>query len=155
MPTTDEIDKSVNLGINIVKGFLRVPGTNGMVRMFIAPDLVSQDPKHASIIEEFDLYHKEIDASGKILDDHNPAKEYDHYLDALRYCMYWLFGRKRMKVGSDFEAKAQSKDKSHVPSHEQILKDYQIPYIDNREKKDDDKPDDDLPPGSGAIWSWS
>lgn len=156
LPTTGDIDKTVNLGINIVKGFLRVPGTNGMVRLFIAPDLISQDPKHAGIIEEFELYHKKIDASGKILDDHEPEKEFDHYLDALRYVIYWLFGRKRMRVGTDYEKPKTVSPNSNVPTHEQILKDFSIPYIDNRDKKDEGGgPDDDLPPGSGAIWGWS
>ena len=150
-----EIDKgpgTVRDGINSVKKFLKVPGTNRDTKIYFAPDLFSAIPDVPGILEEMSLYHKETDQTGKILDDKNPVKEHDHYLDALRYVIYWLFGKKTGKflmAGAEKEAKS-----SHIPSLEEIARMQGIQYTDNREqftsmgKQDDKDPDDD--PGAGG-----
>lgn len=153
LPTTDEIDKSVNLGINIVKGLLKVPGTNGMSRLFIAPDLASKNLNHKGILEEFELYRKKMDAANRIMDDDEPEDKNNHYMDALRYMCWWLFGRMRMQMGTD--PLIGGRERSNIPSLEQIAQEHGIQYMDNRDRKDDD--DDDDPDGrpSGAIWGWT
>lgn len=150
-----EIDKgpgTVKDGINSVKKFLKVPGTNRDTKLYFAPDLFSAIPDVPGILEEMALYHKETDQTGKILDDKNPVKEHDHYLDALRYVIYWLFGKKTGKflmAGTEKEIKS-----THIPTLEEIARMQGIQYTDNRDqfstmgKQEDKDPDDD--PGSGG-----
>lgn len=154
LPTTDEIDKSISLGINLVKGLLRIPGTNGLSRVFFAPDLKSSIAGKPGVIEEFGAYEKKKDASGKILDDDDPREGNDHYLDALRYMVYWLFGRMRMKVGTDFHEGPRQKLNTNIPSLDQIVREHGLHVTDNREEKDRDDDDGDFTPG-GPIWSWT
>lgn len=164
LPTTDEIDKSINMGINLVKGLLRVPGTNGQTRIFFAPDLDSKVPNHAGILEELELYHKKMDAAQRIMDNDDPEDEHNHYMDALRYCVYWLFGRMRMKVGTDYsrpeDSDPYSGTRSNIPSLNQIATQHGLQFTDNRHVLEDpDKDDGDEPPDGGrpggAIWSWT
>jgi len=163
LPTTDEIDKKINMGVNLVKGLLRVPGTNGASRLFFAPDIASSNAGHAGMLEEFELYHKKMDATNRILDNDDPHDSHNHYMDALRYCVYWLFGRMRMKVGTDYMLPDQvdpfSGDRSNIPTLDQISLQHGIQYTDNRHVLDEpnkgpDDPDDGGRPG-GAIWSWT
>lgn len=158
LPTTDEVDKtagSVNRGINVVKGLLRVPGSNGMARIFLAPDLDSNIPGIAGITEEFELYHKKQDATGKIIDNDNPEPENDHYLDALRYLIVWLFGRMRMKVGTDYEKRRTNPNQapSNIPGIEDISRQFGFQYEDNRPPEE--RGDEDLDGGSGPIFTWT
>jgi hypothetical protein len=150
-----EIDKgpgSVKDGINAVKKFLKIPGTNKDTKIFFAPDLFSLIPDVPGILEEMSLYHKETDQTGRILDDKNPVKEHDHYLDALRYVIYWLFGTKMgrfMMTGAETQVKS-----THIPTLEEIARMQGIQYQDNRDqfssmgKQEDPDPDDD-PDGGG------
>ena len=164
LPTTDEIDKTINLGVNLVKGLLRVPGTDGQSRIFFAPDLQSKVPGVAGILEEFELYHKKMDATNRILDNDDPEDKHNHYLDALRYVVYWLFGRMRLKVGTDYTQEMMAmpsfQQQSNIPSLEKIAREHGIHYEDNRhvlEDSDDDKDPKDPDGGrpGGAIWSWT
>jgi hypothetical protein len=151
-----EINKgpgTVKDGINTVKKFLKIPGTNRDTKIYFAPDLFSAMPDVPGILEEMALYHKETDQTGRILDDKNPVKEHDHYLDALRYVIYWLFGKKTGKflmAGAEQEVK-----NTHIPSLEEIARMQGVQYSDNRDqfsqmgKQDDPDPDDD--PGSGGA----
>jgi hypothetical protein len=151
-----EINKgpgTVKDGINTIKKFLKVPGTNRDTKIYFAPDLFSAIPDVPGILEEMSLYHKETDQTGRILDDKNPVKEHDHYLDALRYVIYWLFGKKTGKfVMAGFEQEAKS---THIPTLEEIARMQGVQYTDNRDqfnqmgKQDTPDPDDD-PSGGGA-----
>lgn len=155
LPTTDDIDKSISLGINLVKGMLRVPGTNGQTRMFFAPDLASTIPGMPGVIEEFEIYKKKQDATGKIMDDEDPEEGNDHYLDSLRYLAWWLFGRMRMKVGTDYAEPPRQKRETNIPSLERIVREHGLHVTDNRENAPNPGDDDpDYTPG-GPIWSWT
>lgn len=79
--------KDTDGGIQVVKKWLRSLASP-VPKMFFAKDTC------APIIHEFFMYHFKTDASGKITED--PEKEYDHWLDALRYAMYALFGKSQM-----------------------------------------------------------
>lgn len=99
LPVAD-IDKgpgSVKAGVNVVKGMLKVAGTNNLARLFICPDIRSSSTENPGLIEEFGLYAKEVDASGQILDD-KIIKSNDHYMDALRYVLYWYFGKSTFRA---------------------------------------------------------
>jgi hypothetical protein len=154
LPTTDDIDKSISLGINLVKGLLRVPGTNGQSRILFAPDLTSHVPGTPGIIEEFEIYKKKQDATGKIMDNEDPEEGNDHYLDSLRYMVWWLFGRMRMKLGHDYDPGPKVQQASNIPSLDQIVREHGLHVTDNREGSDRPDNDDDFRP-NGPIWSWT
>lgn len=154
LPTTDDIDKSINLGINLVKGLLRIPGTNGQTRVFFAPDLQTNISGVPGIIEELEIYKKKQDLTGKILDNEDPEEGNDHYLDPLRYMVWWLFGRMRMKVGNDFERPPGPNSETNIPSLDQIVREHGLQVVDNREGGPADPGDDSFRPG-GPLWSWT
>lgn len=84
LPTVSEIDKSINTGIQIIKSKLRVPGSPEP-KIFFAKETCG------SIIDEFKMYHFKTASDGTISDV--PEEEFDHWLDALRYCMTSIFGK--------------------------------------------------------------
>lgn len=150
-----EVDKgpgTVKAGINIVKKFLRVPGTNNVAKLFVAPDIVSSVTDVDGLLEEFTKYHKEMDVTGKILDDKNPAKEFDHYMDAIRYPLWWRFGEAIGKVLWGNQPSATGTG-TNIPSLDQIAVQQGIHFTDNRDefKKMGNQDDDDDPnkPGGG------
>jgi len=167
LPVVD-IDKgpgSVLAGVNLVRGFVRVPGTNKETKLFIASDIVSSIPNVPGIIEEFAKYSKEVDAAGSVLDD-KFKKGFDHYLDALRYCIYWYFGKATVRslMGEGDTRSLDSPNADMVA----LAKAQGINFNDNRQgfdhmgpqaDPDDDDDDDDDPNkgggGSGLQWAWT
>lgn len=160
-----EIDKgpgSVLKGINIVRSKLRVPGTNNDTMIFFSDELPRQvGENHPGIIEEFSLYAKEQDAAGNIMDD-KVVKANDHFLDALRYAIYWLFGKAKAQA---VFANASSGDPSkhyESPTGSQLAEMQGIKFEDNRAATShltdpNRKPDDDDDPeggggGRGGLW---
>lgn len=157
-----QIDKSkgsVKAGINTVKGFLKVPGTNNTTKLFIAPDIISTVTNVPGLLDEFRLYKKQTDVTGKILDDQNPEKGNDHYLDALRYVMFWYFGKATAKAVFSGGAAFSPGDPVN-PLAEELARMQGVNFEDNRHefkgmgyqesiKKPD--PDDDDPDGSGGA----
>ena len=157
-----QIDKgagSVRKGINVIKGLLRVPGTNNMARLFICPDIKPQVVNHPGLVEEFGMYAYDIDIGGAIRDDKNPAKGADHHLDALRYVLYWLYGKVQMTA--NFANVDQTLPYNPLPSAEDLARMQGITFNDNRHEFFDigiqpnssNKPDDDDPNGgtSGGL----
>ena len=170
LPTTDEIDKTVNMGISLVKSVLRVPGTNGKTRVFFAPDLDKNLPKkqngeeQESIFDEFELYHKKTDKAGRVLDMDDPAKEYDHFMDSIRYLVYWLVGRKKGNIvySDDMTSMYPKENKkertSNIPSNKELLRQQGINFIDTDGDSSVSSGDDgqnDPPEAGGPIWSWT
>lgn len=155
LPVTKEIDKRVNFGVNLVKGLLRVPGSNNEARVWFAPDLASTVVGVEGIMEELELYHKQMDQTGKILDDADPEDEYDHYLDALRYMVYFLFGKSRMQMGTD-PVQEREKRQSNIPSNTELLQQQGIVFIDNREESQPEQPkaSNEAEP-TGPLWTWT
>jgi hypothetical protein len=170
VPVTDDIDKSIMLGVNLVKGCLRVPGTNGKARILLAPDLDKGLPRTTegpidSIYDEFELYHKKTDSAGRVMDMDKPEDGYDHFLDALRYVIYWLIGRGRADIAfaSDYESgpgnpfQANEKTKStNIPSPQELLRQQGISFEDNSDLNTGDQEDDGKPPEAGGpMWKWT
>jgi hypothetical protein len=158
-----EIDKgpgSVRAGINTVKGYLKVPGTTDS-KLFFFPDIpVKSGTSIPCMIQELGLYSRETDVTGRIMDDKNPVKENDHYLDGLRYCMYWLFGKSQLKIGTDYldEKPFVPVSGAHnIPSLEQIARQHGLLFTDNREeysRQQKTEPDDESG-GGGLISGWT
>jgi hypothetical protein len=165
LPVT-QIDKtagSVKRGINKVKGLLRVPGTNRDAKIFFSKDLDVKDPAYdTNIIDELEMYHKKMDVAGTVKDDDDPEKEFDDFLDALRYVIYWLFAGTGKAVWAG--GLANSGTGSVL---EQAVQQHNLTYVDNRDildaegrvkspKKDDDPEGGSTPPaGGGMTWSWT
>lgn len=91
LPCPTEQTKDTPGGIQVVKKWLRSMASP-VPKMFFARDTCQP------IIQEFFMYHFKTDAAGIITED--PEKEYDHWLDALRYAMYGIFGKNRMVMGT-------------------------------------------------------
>lgn len=85
------VDKNVPDGIQVVKKWLRSLASP-MPKIYFAKETCGP------IIQEFGLFHFESDASGAITD--TPSKEHDHWLDALRYILFGLFGKASMVTAS-------------------------------------------------------
>lgn len=91
-------------GIQIVKKWLKSMASP-MPKIFFASETC------IPIIQEFQMYHFKTDASGLITED--PEKEFDHWLDALRYAMYGLFSKNKMVMAStDFEVTGPITDRN-------------------------------------------
>jgi hypothetical protein len=165
-----EIDKgpgSVLKGINIVRSKLRVPGTNSETLIYFNSELPRQiSDNHPGIIEEFAMYSKEQDAAGNVMDN-KVIKANDHHLDALRYAIYWLYGK---AVAQAVFATTGGYNATHYPSPTgpQLAEMQGINFQDNREETknltdpnrnpfDDD--DDDDPnggtSGGGLKVAWT
>lgn len=105
LPVANNADKGqINTGIQVIKKFLKVPGTTEAKILF-----ARETTKH--IVEEFTLYHYKLDAAGLISDI--PDTEYDHWLDALRYPMQLLFAKTNIILGGglSFDTTIDIKDK--------------------------------------------
>ena len=154
-----EIDKgpgSVLKGINLVRSKLRIPGTNNDTMIYFNNDLPRQvGENHPGLLEEFSLYAKDQDAAGNVLDD-KVIKGNDHFLDALRYAIYWLYGKANAQAV--FAAGATNDKKYYEsPTGPQLAEMQGIKFEDNRaatehltnpnRKPGDD--DDDDPEGGG------
>ena len=84
LPCPSKQTKDTPGGIQVVKKWLRSLASP-VPKMYFAKETCTP------IIQEFGMYHYKVDAAGEITED--PAKEYDHWLDALRYAMYELFSQ--------------------------------------------------------------
>jgi hypothetical protein len=81
----NKVDKDIKAGISVVKGFIRVPMSK-KTRLYVHSDCFG-------LRQEMGLYKYNKDAAGNYLDD--PHKADNHSCDALRYCIYTLFGKAR------------------------------------------------------------
>lgn len=70
LPIAKDIDKSINLGIQTIKRFLRVPGSQD-VKLFIAKETAMP------LADEMTLYHYKMKADGTISEI--PDTDFDHY----------------------------------------------------------------------------
>jgi hypothetical protein len=96
LPCASTVEKNTDAGIQVVKKWLRNM-SSPQPKMYFAKETCE------SIITEFGLYHFKTDAAGNPTDD--PDKANDHWLDALRYPMYELFGKGAMvMVNTDMDS---------------------------------------------------
>lgn len=88
------VKPEVNASIQTVKKYLRTPGLP-QPKLFLAKETC------APLINEFETYHYKVNAAGILTDD--PADEDDHWIDALRYIMYTLFGKSTIIMGGGLD----------------------------------------------------
>lgn len=92
LPVSPENDKSINTGVQVIKKYLKIPGSVD-TKMHLAKETCGP------LIEEFLTYHFKTSADGTITEV--PESEYDHWLDALRYPMTMLFGKSMLLMGDN------------------------------------------------------
>ena len=90
LPVSNSPKGEINTGIQVIKKFLRVPGTSD-AKIFIAKET------NTFLINEFSLYHFKSNAAGEITD--TPEGDNDHALDALRYALAQLYGKTNIILG--------------------------------------------------------
>lgn len=91
LPVANDASKpEINTSIQTVKKFLRVPGLT-QPKMFLAKETCQP------LIDEFQMYHYKLNAAGLLTDDPDDAN--NHWIDALRYIMYVLFGKTTIILG--------------------------------------------------------
>jgi hypothetical protein len=164
LPCPSEQTKDTKGGIQIVKKWLR--------------SLASPEPKIffaketcAHIIHEFQMYHYKLDAAGRVTDE--PDKGSDHWLDAMRYAMYDLFGKAKMVYADDLDLGSSRAVDSQgnylkMPSPEEFVRSRGILAHDLDQPTDKSKlgnisntaqladDDDETMSGDGGfIWSFS
>ena len=160
LPVPNDIDKDVPSGIQIVKRFLR--------------DLASPEPKIffakdtcAPIIQEFQTYHYKVDTSGEVTEE--PAKEFDHWLDGLRYALYNLFGKSKLIVPGSLDVEIPNVTNnegrySRVPSPEEFAKENGLMFNNNTEDEGKigrrgtlselmEEDEEGVGGGGGFVWS--
>lgn len=162
LPVANLTDKGqINTGIQIIKKWLKVPGTTE-AKMFFAKETTTH------IIQEMTLYHYKLDAAGLVTDD--PDTEHDHWIDALRYPMTLLFGKSQLVLGGglDFDHAAPITDAngnfSRVPTPAEFAKNSGIPINENEQdvsklgkigKKSELEDDNDSETGGSGGFLWS
>lgn len=163
LPCPTKVDKDVESGIQTVKKFLRVFGA-AEPKIFFARE--TTDP----IIKEFGMYHFKTDAAGNITDQ--PDKGSDHWLDALRYALYGLFGKSMFVTsnsGVEYEGSKLTDNGGNyhrTPSPEEFARQQGIEFNANYDYKDTVKlgkigtlsdledDDDDINGDGGFLWSF-
>lgn len=153
LPVAAKVDKSENLGVQVIKRVMNIPGTTES-KLMIAKEGCAQ------LIHELERYHYEKDAAGNSIDG-KFAKEYDHAIDGLRYMLTAVMGKARFVVSSDsgFGPSADplmSADGSYLrpPNFYELAREHNIP-VHVPESKPFNRPDDEDEAGpDGFTWGF-
>jgi hypothetical protein len=149
-----KVDKSENLGVQVIKRLLNVPGTAD-IKIFLAEGACDQ------LVYEMERYHYEKDASGATIDGRFAA-EYDHAIDCLRYMLVAVMGKARFVISHDMlgitaaESPLHSADGAYLraPNFYELAKEHRIP-VHTPEAKPFNQSDDDRDDGpDGFLWSF-
>jgi hypothetical protein len=162
LTAANNVDKAINTGIQVIKKYLRTPGTQEP-KIFLAKETT------ALLINEFLLYHYKLDTAG--VPTEMPEDEYDHYLDAFRYPMSMLFGKSMMTMANLTEDDVEGKVKDvngnffRAPSAEEFAATHGIPFnpdvdkskigkiSNNKHIENDDDGDSGTGGDGGFFWS--
>lgn len=170
LPVSKKVDKtkgSVNNGVQVVKAFVTVPGTN-RAKLF-----VSKENGGDFVIYEFGKYHHAMDAAGRIIDDEFDESD-NHSMDTIRYFLNTIYGKMRAhlavagyadkpkdKDGNPIQEKPPVTDKDgnfmRAPSAAEMAAHLGVSgFNDNREEVKKKQPTDaDKSGGSSGGFSWS
>lgn len=98
LAVANNIDKSINTGIQVIKKLLKTPGSSEP-KLFIAKETCGP------LIQEMSMYHFKVDAAGIVTED--PDTEFDHWIDGMRYALTMLLGKSNIIMsggGLEFNA---------------------------------------------------
>lgn len=159
LPVSAENDKAINTGIQVIKKILKVPGTTDS-KMHLAKETTGP------LVTEFLTYHFKTSADGSVTE--MPDTEYDHWLDAIRYALTMLFGKKAVVLGANIDIdrdRTVDRDGSYfrTPTPAEFATTNNLRF--NAEEPDPSKlgkigrlsevDDDDNDPNSGGGFLWS
>jgi hypothetical protein len=158
LPVSQDNDKSINTGVQVIKKMLKIPGSMD-TKIHLAKDTTGP------LINEFLTYHFKTAADGTITEI--PESEYDHWLDAFRYAMTMLFGKSMLMMGNnmiDDQATVTDNGGSYfrTPTIEEFAKENHLDInteVDTSKLgkvgklSDLDDDDDDWSGGGGFLWS--
>jgi hypothetical protein len=149
-----KVDKSENLGVQVIKRLLNTPGT-AETKLHIARGNCDQ------LIHEMERYHYEKDASGTTIDG-KFAAEYDHSIDGLRYMLVAIMGKARFVISHDMMGSKEAESPLlaadgaflRAPNFYELARQHNIP-INAPESKPFNRPDDDEDVGpDGFTWGF-
>lgn len=151
LPVASKIDKSENLGVQVIKRAMNVPGTSES-KFFIAKETSQQ------LIYELERYHYEKDASGTVIDG-KFAKEFDHSIDGLRYTLTAILGKARFVVAGDNAMTALENpllDSNgsflRAPNFYELAQQHNVPVTPPSARPFDKSDEEDGP--DGFLWSF-
>jgi len=147
-----KVDKSENLGVQVIKRLMKIPGTSE-IKLLIAKDT------NDMLIYELERYHYETDTAGNSVDG-KFAKEYDHCIDPCRYILTAVLGKTRFVVphenGPTYDEMnpLRSADGSYhrAPTFHELAQENQIPIMVEESKPFNRADDDDEEGPSGFNW---
>ena len=152
LPTASTVIKSENLGVQVIKRLLNIPGT-GEFKLMIAKEGCEQ------LVYEMERYHYEMDMAGNMVDG-KFAKEFDHSIDGLRYALTSILGKGQMMFASDTMLSAEAapamlSDGTYVraPNFYELAQAHAIP-VNLPETKPFDKSDDDEESGGNLLFEF-
>ena len=153
LPVASKIDKSENLGVQVIKRLLNTPGTSE-VKLFIS------DENCAMMVHEFERYHYEKDGAGETIDG-KFAKEFDHTIDPLRYILTAVMGKSRFIISHDMlsidiDKPLRAEDGSYyrAPSFYELAREnsIQVTPTESRPFNRGDTEEEEEP--GGMLWSF-
>lgn len=149
IPVADKVDKDIHPGVQTLKRLMRVPAT-GRTKLFILKR--SQDAQIGSakgrwggcslLIDHIKTFHLKMNSSGLIIANDLYADKFDDAVDALRYPVQTLLGKRSgevhvgapMNVDPSFTAEgAFRKADKRPPNPIELAQQMGVPIIDNRE----------------------
>lgn len=160
--STRKIDKSIHLGIQTMKRYIKVPGLN-ITKFYVLDDC-------KGLREELGKFHLKLDVAGQIISYDEYAEEFDHRIDATRYVVHNRLGRFGAMIDSANIPKDPASAQlvtaegnfTKVPSASELASQLGITdFRDNREemKKEVGKDPKDEDPGDNTggdgSFSWS
>lgn len=148
-----KVDKSENLGVQVIKRVMNIPGT-AESKLFIAKENCQQ------LIFEMERYHYEKDGAGNTIDG-KFAAEYDHSIDGLRYMLVAVMGKARFVIshdqGTNYDSTPlRTADGSYIraPNFYELARENNI-NVNTPDAKPFNKADDDADEGpDGFNWSF-
>jgi hypothetical protein len=163
LPVANEVDKNINLGVQVIKKLLRTPGTQEP-KIFICKEF------GGNIINEFLLYHFKLDAAGLVTE--TPESANDHWLDALRYPLSMLLGKSTLMMADgsgEYNTPTTTHDNKfrRTPSAAEFAESQGIKFNDEEDRSkvgkigkpseiqgDDDDGDGGVGGDGGFLWSF-
>jgi len=130
--STKKLDKSIHLGIQTIKRFIRIPGTN-QTKFYVLDDC-------SGLLNEINKYHLKLDSAGLIIASDEYDDKFNHRIDSLRYVIHNRLARFSAMIESgeipkDSQTMIQNSEGNFVrsPTVTEYAKELGIPFNDNRD----------------------
>jgi len=155
LSVSSKVDKTIHLGIQTIKRYLKVPGLNH-TKIFVLNSC-------KEFLKEVGKYHLKLDAAGQIVAHDEYEDEFNHYIDAFRYIIRNKLGNISPVMSTlettlgDNSLRDNEGKYLKVPTAKELAEQLGIgQFEDNRDKiaKKDDDDDDKTGGDTGFTWSF-